>query len=366
MFLHQAIKQLGLDRAPVKALDLCAAPGGKSTLVVSALHEDSFLLSNEIIKSRAKVLSDNVMRWGYPNVAVTNNDPSAFKHVPGYFDLMVVDAPCSGSGMFHKDHNAIDEWSLANVKLCSERQQRILANSLSTLKEEGVLFYSTCSYSKEENEDIVDWLIDEFGMEALSIEINEDWGIQQTESTEHKAAAYRFYPHKVKGEGFFFAALRKKSPQASFVIKKGKHEKNSAPQDVANRWMDVDGLYTFQREEFLHVFPKKYEQDLNALQRVLYFKEAGTMIGRYLKKEFIPSHDLAMSVRIHDRLPKIELDKEVALHYLHKEALDSAINKEGLTGWVLVTYGGVNLGWVKAMPNRINNYYPKEARIAVL
>lgn len=172
MFLQHAIQQLRLDRQPIKALDVCAAPGGKSTLLVSALHADSLLISNEIIKPRAKVLAENMVRWGYPNVAVTNNDPSAFKHLPGYFDLMVVDAPCSGSGMFHKDHSAIDEWSLANVKLCRERQQRILANSLVSLTEGGVLFYSTCSYSREENEEILDWLIDEFGMESLSLDVN--------------------------------------------------------------------------------------------------------------------------------------------------------------------------------------------------
>lgn len=366
MFLQHAIQQLGLDQQPLKALDLCAAPGGKSTLMISALHPDSFLLSNEIIKSRAKILAENIVRWGYPNVAVTNNDPSAFKHLPGYFDFIMVDAPCSGSGMFHKDHAAIDEWSLANVKLCSERQQRILANSMSSLAEGGVLFYSTCSYSREENEDIVDWLVEEFGMEPLTLEVNSEWGIEQTQSTKHGAAGYRFYPHKVRGEGFFFAALRKSVPQPGFSYKRDKGEKNNAPKDVAERWLDMAGLYAFQHQENLHVFPQRYEQDLNALQRVLYFKEAGTMIGKLVKKELIPSHDLAMSVRILDTLPQIELDREVALQYLHKDALDSSINPQGLTGWVLVTYGGANLGWIKAMPNRINNYYPKEARIAVL
>lgn len=366
MFLQHALQQLGLDQQALKALDLCAAPGGKSTLLVSALHPDSFLVSNEIIKPRAKVLAENIVRWGYPNVAVTNNDPSAFKHLPGYFDLMVVDAPCSGSGMFHKDHAAIDEWSLANVKLCSERQQRILATSMASLAEGGVLFYSTCSYSREENEDILDWLVEEFGMEALVLEINPAWGIEQTRSTKHKAVGFRFYPHKVQGEGFFFAALRKVTPQSGFSYKKDKGEKNNIPNGLAEQWLDMTDLYTFQHQENIHVFPKRYEQDLSALQRILYFKEAGTMIGKLVKKELVPSHDLAMSVRVLKTLPQIELDREMALRYLHKEALDSSINPEALTGWVLVVYGGVYLGWIKAMPNRINNYYPKELRIAVL
>lgn len=366
MFLSHAIQQLRLHEKPIKALDLCAAPGGKSTLLNAVLHTGSLLLSNEIIKSRAKVLSDNMMRWGYPNVAVTNNDPSVFKHLPGYFDLLVVDAPCSGSGMFHKDHGAIDEWSLANVKLCSERQRRILAASITSLAENGILFYSTCSYSSEENEEIVDWLIDEFGLETVVVPIEENWGIQLTESSRHKAAGYRFYPHKVRGEGFFFAALRKTSTQSSFTSKKIKNEKNSIPQAIAERWLDMTGLYSFEHDGLFHVFPKAYEQDLNALRHILYFKEAGTVIGKYLNKELIPSHDLAMSVRIRRDLPQLELDSDTALKYLHKDALDHSINKNQLTGWVLVTYEGANLGWIKAMPNRINNYYPKEARIAVL
>lgn len=366
MFLQHAIQQLRLDRQPIKALDVCAAPGGKSTLLVSALHADSLLISNEIIKPRAKVLAENMVRWGYPNVAVTNNDPSAFKHLPGYFDLMVVDAPCSGSGMFHKDHSAIDEWSLANVKLCRERQQRILANSLVSLTEGGVLFYSTCSYSREENEEILDWLIDEFGMESLSLDVNPAWGIDQTSSSKHAAVGFRFYPHKVKGEGFFFAALRKVAPQSTFSIKKTKGEKTNTHKDIAAQWLDMTGLCTFQHQDNLHVFPKVYEQDLGALQRVLYFKEVGTMIGKLVKNQLVPSHDLAMSIRINSTLPQIELDRDTALQYLHKDMLDNAINPEGLIGWILVTFGGANLGWIKAMPNRINNYYPKDVRIAVL
>ncbi len=366
MFLSYTIEQIKLHEKPIKALDLCAAPGGKSTLLVSSLHADSLLVSNEIIKSRANVLSENLTRWGYPNVVVTNNDPSAFGHLPGYFDLMVVDAPCSGSGMFHKNHTTMDTWSLANVKLCSERQRRILANSLSSLSEDGILFYSTCSYSKEENEENIDWLVGEFGMESLSIPISEKWGIQYTETSLHKASCYRFYPHKVEGEGFFFAVLRKKQKQDSFLLKRLKIDTSNAPQHIAKDWLDMDGLYTFQYHDDLHVFSEKYKQDLKALQYVLYLKNAGTVIGRYMNKLLVPSHDLAMSVRVRKDLLQIDLDLNDALKYLHKDRLDSAINKENLRGWVLVTYQGTNLGWVKVMPNRINNYYPTEARIVVL
>jgi len=366
MFLTYAVAQLSLADKPLKVLDLCAAPGGKSTLLNAALHPESLLVSNEIIKARVNILSDNLMRWGTPNVVVSNNDPSAFKHLPGYFDLLVVDAPCSGSGMFHKDHAAIDEWSLANVKLCSERQKRILSHSLDSLAQDGYLFYSTCSYSKEENEDIVDWLIDEWGMVPLSLSVDEAWGIDQTQSPLHRAHGYRFYPHKVDGEGFFFAVLQKKNEQTTFSPKKIKLDKNNAPQTLAKNWLDMEGLYTFAHHDDLHVFPKSYEIDLKALQQVLYLRNAGTPIGKLTGKELVPSHDLALSVRTLSDLPAIELELDEALNYLRKETVDPGVNTNNLKGWVLMRYQGVNLGWIKAMPNRINNYYPKELRIAIL
>ena len=366
MFLDFVIRQLGLHVEPIRALDLCSAPGGKATLLNAALHEGSLLVANEIIKGRAAVLRDNLMKWGNPNVVVANNDPTAFSRLPGYFDLLVIDAPCSGSGMFHKDHNAIDEWSMANVKLCSERQQRIIANSISTLKTDGYLFYSTCSYSKEENEDIVDWMINTFDLESVSVAIDAAWGIEVSESAKHKATSYRFYPHKVAGEGFFCAILRRKGAQDSVDLKKVKIEKNAAPQLLAAKWANMDGLYSFLYHDLLHIFPKAYEQDLVSLQKVLYLKNAGTEIGRVVGKDLVPSHDLALSNRIHKDIPFLNLDLEQMLTYLRKENLPTTINSEELRGWIIVRYAGMDLGWIKAMPNRINNYYPKEVRIANL
>lgn len=366
MFIDYVLRKLNFDTQSIKALDLCAAPGGKSTLINSCLDQQSLLVCNEILKSRVNILSDNLIRWGYPNVVVTNNDPSAFGRLPGYFDLMVVDAPCSGSGMFHKDHSAIDEWSLANVKLCSERQMRILGQSVSALKQGGYLLYSTCSYSKEENEQIVDWLIDEFEMESVNVNASQEWGVVVTDSDHHKATCYRFYPHLLKGEGFFLAVLRKKREEGTFSMKKMKTEKNSAPQDIASKWINDDGLYSFLQNDTLHVFPVKYELDLQALRNVLYIRNAGTEIGTLRGKEFIPEHDLALSNRIRKNIPSISLTLDQAQNYLRKENMPIDINAENLRGWVLVNYKGTNLGWIKAMPNRINNYYPKEIRIANL
>ena len=363
MFLDYAIRNLELDKRPIKALDMCAAPGGKSTLINSTLHKGSLLVANEIIKSRVNILTYNLIRWGNSNVVISNNDPSAFGRLPGYFDLMVVDAPCSGSGMFHKDHSAIDEWSLANVKLCSERQQRILGQSISALKEGGYLFYSTCSYSNAENEEIVDWLIEEFGMESIQIKVDDAWGITETSSDKHNAYGYRFYPHLLKGEGFFCAVLRKKAEQETFSMKKVKKEKNVAPQHIAKEWSNAEGHYSFLQNNYLHIFPKEYEEDLQALKNVLYLKNAGTELGEIKGKELIPSHDLALSNLIRKDLPSIALTLEQAQNFLRKENMSSDISTENLRGWILVTFKEVNLGWIKVMPNRINNYYPKEIRI---
>ena len=164
MFLEEVLKQSVDLSKPLRVLDLCAAPGGKSTLIQSVISKDSLLVSNEVIKTRVNILSENITKWGGANVIVTNNDPSDFKRLPGYFDVIVVDAPCSGSGLFRKDPNAINEWSENNVALCAQRQQRILADILPSLKEGGVLIYSTCSYSQVEDEDISNWLQKEYSL----------------------------------------------------------------------------------------------------------------------------------------------------------------------------------------------------------
>ncbi len=364
MFLAFALQSLGLDTKPLLALDLCAAPGGKSTLLQSYLSEDSLLVSNEIIKARANILEENSMKWGGVNVVVTNNDPVSFGRLPGFFDLLVVDAPCSGSGMFRKDHDAIDEWSEANVKLCADRQRRILADTIGSLKTDGYLFYSTCSYSREENEEIVHWMIAEFDLTSVSLDPPAEWGITTTKADD--VSGYRFYPHEVKGEGFFFAVLQKKGEQSTFSRKKMKSEKNNAPKEELCKWMNDEGLYGFLHNDQLHAFPKKYELELEFMQKILYLKNAGTRLGKWTGRELLPAHDLALSTRVRADISGVELDRETALQFLRKENLDATVNDSGKTGWLLVRYHGVNLGWIKALPNRINNYYPKELRISNL
>ncbi len=367
MFVSYILKELKLRERDIKALDLCAAPGGKSTLINDQISPNSLLVSNEIIKSRSIILQENLMRWGYPNVVVTNNDPTAFRRLPGFFDLLVVDAPCSGSGMFRKDEDSIDAWSEANVKLCSERQQRILSEVITCLSSHGYLLYSTCSYSSEENEDILDWLIEEYNLDSIEVPIDQSWGIEVTKSERAKATGYRFYPHKTKGEGFFIGILQVKNIQPTFSTKKMKLEKSPIAKDCLQGWIENNkGLSTLLHNDNVHIFPQDLEASIKALQQVLYLKNAGTMVGKWLGKELVPSHDLALSVYRDKNLSAVELTLADAQDFLRKEQLDLELFTGMEKGWCLVNYEGVSLGWVKVLGNRINNYYPREVRIANL
>ncbi|WP_134090406.1 RNA methyltransferase [Olivibacter sp. XZL3] len=364
MFIDHILRTLGLHDNALLALDLCAAPGGKSTLLNSALHPESLLVSNEIIKSRVTTLVDNLTKWGNLNVVVTNNDPAAFNRLPGFFDLMLVDAPCSGSGMFRKDEQTINEWSEEMVTLCSQRQQRILSDSLSTLKEDGILIYSTCSYSIEENEQIVDWLVTHHGMEPLAIPFDSSWGITETISPKHHGEGYRFYPNKVKGEGFYVACFRKKESQQTFNKKKIKAEKALFDKAILKDWLSPHTeITTLPFKDDTLIIPASQELNIKALQNVLYLKKAGTNMGKLTKKELIPHHELALSNVISDQVDRIELPLDMARQYLRKAEIQPSAS---VKGWALAQYNGYALGWIKMLPNRTNNYYPKEWRIVNL
>ncbi len=362
MFLWQILEQVIGENTQKKVLDLCAAPGGKSTLLGS-YFTDGLLVSNEVIKQRAAVLVENITKWGSNNVIVTNNDPKDFKKLSNFFDVIVIDAPCSGSGLFRKDKKAIDEWSEDNVNLCSQRQQRIIADTIDCLNDEGLLIYSTCSYSKQENEDVLDWIKETFDLESIQINLVDEWGIVETQSDSHNPFGYRFYPDKVKGEGFFIAAFKKISQSETTIKLKetilAKPLKNEL-EIVSNFLKLNDDSYLFKQNEFIRFFPKEYQQELQIIASHLYIKKAGVELGVVKGKDLIPSHELAMSFIDMKHLPYFDLNKEQSLQYLGKKEVNIDINSKG---WALVKFEGVVLGWIKALQNRINNYYPIEWRI---
>ncbi|MFZ2783689.1 MAG: RNA methyltransferase [Sediminibacterium sp.] len=361
MFLWYLLQQItGTATAGKNVLDLCAAPGGKSTLL-STYFADGLVVSNEVIKSRSAILVENLTKWGQPNVVVTNNDPDHFSKLEGFFDVIVVDAPCSGSGLFRKDPAAIEEWSEQNVQHCSQRQERILASILPALKEDGLLIYSTCSYSVEEDERIADWLVLEKDMESLPVTVPAEWNIVQTEAEQTGATGFRFYPNRVKGEGFFVAAFRKKTATTAPRYKELQLVSPTRSEAALLQafYPIPEGYATFKQQEAIRLFPASYMNALRQLASALYIKKAGIEIGSIKGKDLIPSHELAVSILDKSGLRVVTVDKDQALQYLRRKEL----RLEAPVGWCLLQYGGVCLGWVKVLPNRINNYYPAEWRI---
>ena len=220
MFLGEALRQSTDLRLPLRVLDLCAAPGGKSTHILSLIGTESLLVSNEVIRSRASILSENIQKWGYPNAIVTNNEASDFQQLKGFFDVIVIDAPCSGEGLFRKDPNAINEWSPDDVQRCSARQKRIVTDVWAALRENGILIYCTCTYNESENEDNLKWLKENYSLDFIRLRTETSWGITEVET--NGLFAYRFFPHKTRGEGFFLSVMRKTESCATKNMKSKK------------------------------------------------------------------------------------------------------------------------------------------------
>ena len=364
MFLEQALTQTTDISQPLRVLDLCAAPGGKSTLLQSLMSGESLLVSNEVIKSRAAILEENSVKWGGANVIVTNADPTNFERLENFFDVIVIDAPCSGSGLFRREREAIGEWSEQNVALCYQRQQRILAAILPALKEGGVLIYSTCSYSKEEDENIADWLMDTFSVDSLPLAIEAAWGIIETQSDKHQAYGYRFFPYKIKGEGFFISCFRKqdggnsviKPPRKSLLQKASKNETG-----IIQPWLlSGSPVQLWKQKEEILAFPQQLEKELLTIVDHVYVRRAGIAIGKIAGNDLVPDHALALSTIINPATVAVTLKKEDALQYLRREEISLSV---GHKGWTLVQFEQYNLGWMKVLPNRINNYYPQNWRI---
>ena len=356
MFLEQALKQTVDLSKPLKILDLCASPGGKSTHIQSLISKDSLLVSNEVIRSRANVLKDNIIKWGCENGMVTNNDPKDFARLENYFDVIVVDAPCSGSGLFRRDMDAINEWSEQNVQLCSHRQQRILADVWPALKKDGILIYATCSYSKQEDEDIVKWITENLSVAPCPLTMDEDWGIIES------GGGYRFWPDKVKGEGFFIACVQKKDGETGTPAKKKKNpEKVTGKEmEIIEKWVKKEGSSFIKHLNTVYAWPEQHSSDFNLLLEQLRVIYSGTLIGELMRDKLVPDHALAMCKIITDTIQRAELDLNQSIQYLQRKELKTFLKEKG---WQLVTYQGHPLGWINALPNRINNYYPKELRI---
>ena len=364
MFMDHIFKHIreGTGK-PIQVLDLCAAPGGKSTLISSAISPNDLLVANELIKTRVPVLFDSLNRWGRANTIVSNNDPKDFGRLSGFFDVILVDAPCSGSGMFRKDPGAVKEWSEANVSLCQQRQQRILADVYPALKEDGYLIYSTCSYSQAENEDILDWLCGEFNLETMRMPVHTAWGVVETISPTKQAWGYRFYPDKLKGEGLFAACLQKNETARAVNPAKRENVKLPAKElDLVQGYLkDAVDFHYFKANGVWMAIQREHQSSLELLQKYLYLKKSGTRIGQVIGHDLVPEHELALSIHLNkDAILQTPLGLEQAIQYLRRDPLDLNSPQKG---WSMMTFENHALGWAKVLHNRVNNYYPKEMRI---
>jgi 16S rRNA C967 or C1407 C5-methylase (RsmB/RsmF family)/NOL1/NOP2/fmu family ribosome biogenesis protein len=355
MFLELALKNTVDLSKPLRVLDLSAAPGGKSTHIQSLISSNSLLVSNEVIRSRANILKDNIIKWGSENVVVTNNDPRDFTKLENFFDVIVVDAPCSGSGLFRRDPEAIHEWSENNVQLCAQRQQRILADVWPTLKKDGVLIYSTCSYSKEEDEGIAEWMKN-FKIANCGLPIDASWGI--TESN----GGYRFWPHKSRGEGFFIAAFKKLEGESenSMKLKRNVTTLSKNETKIVQDWMDLNDITLVKNENTAYAWPTSLEAEMNFLLGNLRVIYSGIRVGDLVRDKLVPDHALALSGRFNRNLMRISMNREQAIAYLQRKDIKLDVKQKG---WHLMEFEGHSLGWINALRNRINNYYPKELRI---
>lgn len=336
---------------PLRVLDLCAAPGGKTTDLAASLREvcgsGFILVANEVMKGRAGILAENTARWGDPCVIVTNCDPKAFARLVGFFDIIVADVPCSGEGMFRKDASAVEQWSMDNVALCEARQRRIIADAWPALARDGILVYSTCTFNTRENDGNTEWAASTLGAEICTPEMDYGWF-----RTRH---GYSLVPGLVKGEGQYCAALRKTGGDAAATVRGAKHEKGDAWNGLFSCRMEMD-----RRGDLLLAYPSEIAGELSAvecLHPIMTGVAAGTMKGR----DFIPHADLAMSIFLSDNaFPRIDTCREEALRFLHK---DPIMLPEAPKGILLISYGGCGLGYVKNLGSRTNSLLPAERRI---
>jgi len=322
----------------VLALDLCAAPGGKSTHLASLLSADSLLVSNEIMPQRANILAENITKWGNVNTIVTNNKPSDFSKACSLFDIVLTDVPCSGEGMFRKEPKAVEDWSVDAVAMCAQRQRSILSDIWDSLKCGGLLIYSTCTFNPSEDEDNVRWIASELGAQLLE--------------------ERHFFFHNTIGEGFYIAALKKVSCKGGGVkIKPGKFEK--APNTAS--YLCSSNFKFIKTGDAISAVPSG-DADIyywfNSNFRVL---KCGTEVAILKGKDEIPSHSLALSKIIDkSKVVSCDVDYNRALSYLRKEAI---VLSDAPKGYILITYNDAPLGWVKNIGNRANNLYPEYWRI---
>ena len=365
MVYETIVRSIAGDQ-PVLACDLCASPGGKTTAMLNALPDGSVMLANEFHSQRANILKENLCKYGYPHLMVTNTDTSRLAALKGVFGIVAVDAPCSGEGMMRKDETARIQWSEGLIKQCAALQREILENAVGMLAPGGHLIYSTCTFNTVEDEDNAIWLTETFGLEPVDTGLAGTDGIQG--QAKGRIPCLRFMPGFTRGEGLFLSVFRKPAGTGErhpLKVKKkgkadGKERINPQLMATAKSWIEGDFDITCHDGHLLAISPMCASL-LYAMPKGVRVMSAGVEIGEIKGKDLVPSHQLAMSTAMAHPFPEVELSKEDALFYLAKEAI--TLPEMTPKGYVTATYQGHSLGFLKNLGNRSNNLYPPEYRI---
>ena len=343
-------------------LDLCAAPGGKATQAGALLGSDGLLVANEIIKNRANILSDNIERFGLTNAIVTNETPQKLaEKYPHFFDKIIVDAPCSGEGMFRKEPQAVDEWSVEHTVSCGTRQKHILDCAMKMLKGGGYIVYSTCTFAPEENEQVCAYMLENYNVELIEphnldmlSQGQKEWSLSDYNMTKTR----RIFPHKNKGEGHFVALFH--SLDSEDFVEKKKTQKTVCDGEKLYREFEKEFLNTTLDGEFCLFGENLYLKPKNISIDKIKVIRAGLHLGICRKNRFEPSHALCLALKKEDFKNSVDFscDSEILKKYLMGETIEC--DKKG---WCAVTVNGYPIGWGKASNGILKNHFPKYMRL---
>jgi 16S rRNA C967 or C1407 C5-methylase (RsmB/RsmF family)/NOL1/NOP2/fmu family ribosome biogenesis protein len=361
MFLEVVLRCIGADRSGLRILDMSASPGGKTTHLSSLSGPDSIVIANEPVRSRIGALVENTIRWGVPKTIISNNDPDDFSRLPSYFDIVLVDAPCSGEGMFRKS-DVRKLWSTSGCDMCSDRQKRILKAAWQCLKPGGYLIYSTCTFNPDENESNVKWLIDNHDAGIVRIDTSRYEGVTEIGNNDFMGCG--LHPGRIRGEGFFIAAVQKFEGNGAPDTVKRSVKPAKPVKGVPDRVTEMIGQAVGSVHlsgDYCYYLPGPYDE-IALLREKLNLVKIGTEICHIKRESIIPSHDFSMSSVMKEGVfPAVEISWSDAIRYLRKDTIP--VRDEMPKGWFLVTFSGVRLGFMNNIGSRLNNYFPASSRI---
>jgi len=349
MVLSDLIKHLDLPEG-TRVLDLCAAPGGKTSAMLDALPSNSVVLANEINRHRSNILAENIGKWGVYNILISNDSPEAFSDLVDCFDVVLVDAPCSGEGMFRKDKNARSEWKPDSPAFCAARQTEILSHVVQSLKPGGYLIYSTCTFNQLENEDQITHLLADGSFELVS------WDVPSACVAGRNNLGHYFLPGVTDSEGLYIAVLRKKGT----LIPSEEYELGPVSKDAPFGIIHSENHVLIEERTGMHLLSKGAISLLKSIDSPLRIIKKGVKIAEQSPKGWIPYHELALIPSVSSNIKAIELNEREALQYLRGETFPVQAQE---SGFYMVTYNQMGIGFVKHLGNRFNNLYPKEWRI---